>query len=247
MVEERFTRLARLVGEDGLSRLKSAHVTIVGLGAVGSYATEALARSGIGHLRLIDFDVVSQSNLNRQLYALHSTLGQPKTELAKARVMDINPDCSVETLRVLVNKDSIDEALSPTPDMLVDAIDSLNPKTELITGCLERDIPFISAMGAALRTDPAFIRLGPLSKATHCPLSAILRKRLRRRGTTCDFPCVYSCEPLSGLPEDMLAPAEAGIIEGGRARRPMGSLPTIPGIFGLMMANEVIRRITQGK
>ncbi|HAU29389.1 MAG TPA: tRNA threonylcarbamoyladenosine dehydratase [Rhodospirillaceae bacterium] len=247
MVEERFTRLARLVGEDGLARLKNAHVAVIGLGAVGSYATEALARAGVGHLRLVDFDIVSDSNINRQLYALHSTLGQPKTELAKARVLDINPECRVDALRCFVNTDSMDTVLAQPLDMVVDAIDSLNPKTELITACQARDIPFISSMGAALRTDPAFIRTGPLSGATHCPLSAILRKRLRRRGASCDFLSVYSTEPTSNLPEDALAPAEPGLIEGGRPRRPMGSLPTITGIFGLILANEVIRCLSGEK
>lgn len=161
MVNDQFTRLRLLVGDEGMQKLQNAFVIVAGLGAVGSYAVEALARAGIGRLRLIDSDTVSLSNLNRQLFALHSTIGRPKTEIAALRVRDINPACQTELHQKFINADSIPELFSGKPDFVIDAIDSLNPKTDLIAYLYENKIPFISSMGAALRTDP---RLSPLIK-----------------------------------------------------------------------------------
>jgi tRNA A37 threonylcarbamoyladenosine dehydratase len=229
-----------MVGAEGLQRLHSAHVAVVGLGAVGSYATEALARAGVGRLRLVDFDVVHPSNINRQLYALESTLDRPKTEVAEARVRDINPACEVEALRVFVHSDTLGQVLAGPPDIVIDAIDSLGPKLELIATAITQGVPVISSMGAACRTDPTRVRTGLLTEVTMCPLARRVRKGLRRRELATDVPCVFSDEPVS--PRFLAPPvADAAVadeqLERGRKRRVLGSLPTLTGIFGLTVAN----------
>jgi len=237
-----------LLGEKAMERLDDSHVVIVGLGAVGGYAMEGIARGGVGNLRLVDFDVVSPTNINRQLLALDSTVGQPKVELAAARVKDINPACHVQAMRAFLHTDTLDEILAGRVDMVIDAIDALLPKVELAAACIERKIPIISSMGAALRKDPSFIKIGPLKKATHCPLARRVRKMLRKRGLTTDITCVFSSEPTCELEESAMAElenSEQGVILRGRPRRSLGSLPTITGIFGLTIANAVIMALLQ--
>ncbi len=251
---ERFLRIQQLLGRPAVQRLHRARVTVVGLGAVGSYATEALARAGVGHLRLVDFDVVRRSNINRQLYALESTVGRLKIDVAAERVRDISPACVIEPLACFVHTDTMDSVLAGPPDLVVDAIDALNPKVELLIATRQRSIPVVSSMGAALRTDPTMIRTGPLGKSHHCPLAAMIRRRLRRRGAGVDFPCVYSIEPPPPAADEPMTADEAvvGPEEApdtyirGRARRTLGSLPTITGIFGLTVANEALRILLGG-
>ncbi|HEY3297284.1 MAG TPA: tRNA threonylcarbamoyladenosine dehydratase [Armatimonadota bacterium] len=245
---DRFRRLRILLGDEACERLTGSLVMVVGLGAVGSYATEGLARAGVGRLRLVDFDTVGLTNINRQLYALESTLGRPKCEVALERVLDINPSCKVEAIRGFVDSVSINEYLADKPDLVIDAIDSLNPKVDLITAVRTAGIPIISCLGAAMRFDPTCVRTGPISQSNGCPLGRAVRKRLRRRGVPLDFPCVYSEEPLPN-PLPRIAPverlAEETPFERGRTRDILGSMPTITGIFGLTAANLAIRTLTQ--
>jgi tRNA A37 threonylcarbamoyladenosine dehydratase len=244
MHDDRFARIRRMIGQPGLDRLHAACVAIIGLGAVGSYATEALARAGVGHLRLVDFDEVRASNINRQLYALQSTVGRPKIDIAAERVRDINPECQVQALRTFVHTDTLDEVLAGPPDLVLDAIDSFTPKVELLCALRGRGIPMISSMGAALRTDPTSIRVGPLDQVRHCPLASKVRKKLRRREVPLDFPCVYSIEPTAALPVTAIAAyAEADPLDRGRQRRTLASLPTLTGIFGLTAANVALRML----
>jgi tRNA A37 threonylcarbamoyladenosine dehydratase len=236
-MDDRFKRTRLLLGEDGMSRLASARVLVVGLGAVGGYATEALARSGVGHLRLVDCDKISLSNCNRQLLALTSTIGQPKAALARARVLDINPDCDVDARECFANAETY-AGLFEGRDVVVDAIDSLGPKVGLISAALEAKLPIFSSMGAARRRDPTKIAVADISKTSFCPLARAVRLRLHRRGIETGVTCVYSTEP---APEDSFVPPSAeDIPDRGRARVVMGSLPTITGIFGLTLANAVI-------
>ncbi|NSW55336.1 MAG: tRNA threonylcarbamoyladenosine dehydratase [Armatimonadetes bacterium] len=233
-----------MVGDEGLARLHSAFVAVVGLGAVGSYATEALARAGIGRLRLVDFDVIRPSNINRQLLALESTIGQPKAEAARERVLDINPSCQVEAFKIFVHGDTLGQVLAGPPDLVIDAIDSMRPKVELLAGCIQRGVPVISSMGAALRTDPTRIRCGPLSATQCCPLARRVRKALRARGLDAGISCIYSDEPADT--RFVVPPEESGEpwcdeFARGRPRRALGSLPTLTGIFGLFAANEALR------
>ena len=240
---DRLTRTRMLLGDKGLSRLQNAAVMVVGLGAVGGYALEALARSGIGRLVLVDFDVFDESNINRQILALTSTVGQKKTEVARRRVLDINPDCIVETRDMFVNADTLPQLLDIPVDFVVDAIDALNPKCCLMEALYERGIPFISSMGAALKTDPSFIKCGTLSASKNCGLAKFIRKRLRKRGLEISrINCVYSDEQVC-LPETALA-FDVDDASAGRVRHTLGSLPTITAIFGLTIANYVITSLS---
>lgn len=226
-----------------MRRLREAHVAVLGLGAVGSYAVEALARAGVGRLRLVDFDVIRPSNLNRQLYALESTLGRPKVEVASERVRDINPGCAVEALQLFVGPETLEQVLAGPPDLVLDAIDSFTPKLNLLAEVAGRGLPVISSMGAALRTDPCRVRVGMLAEVSGCPLARKLRRGLRHRSLDCNIPCVYSDEPVRSefvLPP---SPQEAEVYQRGRPRNRLGSLPTLTGIFGLVAANEALRML----
>jgi len=237
-----FARLEQLLGKAAVDRLKNSRVAVFGLGAVGSFVVEALARSGIGYLRLVDFDRVDASNINRQIFALHSTLGLEKAAVARTRVLDINPDCEVDLHTSFVNADSLSRFLSPDLDMVVDAIDGLNAKVSLIFEAKQMGLNLISSMGAAGRTDVSMIRTGDLFDTEVCPLARMVRRRLRRRGLSNGVPCVYSIEPpLNKEPfedKDAVDPLEQGHVEEGhgRPRPPIGSVAWIPGCFGLTIA-----------
>ncbi|MHB9038375.1 MAG: tRNA threonylcarbamoyladenosine dehydratase [Armatimonadota bacterium] len=241
---ERFCRIELMLGPDACARLREASVTVVGLGAVGSYAIEGLARSGVGRLRLVDFDKVVPSNINRQLYALTSTLGRPKCEVARERVLDINPDCKVESIHGFVDGETVTELIGECPGLVIDAIDSLNPKVELLSAVRAKEIPLISCLGAALRLDPTMIRIATIENVHHCPLGRAVRKRLKRRGVPIDFPCIFSDEPVPN-PLPIARPTsslgEGHIIDRGRTRNTLGSMPTITGMFGLTAANLAIK------
>lgn len=237
-MQDRLSRMRLMVGETGIETLKNAHVMIVGCGAVGSYAIEALARAGVGHLTLVDFDTVSISNINRQLFALTSTVGQKKVLVAKNRVKDISSDIQVDCVDLMVNQESLPQLLAVQPDFVIDAIDSLNPKCSLIELLVQKNVPFVSSMGAALKTDVSKIKVVKMKKTLNCPLAFFVRKRLRKRGVAMDFPVVFSPELSQDstrlqLPEDEQP-------ENGRVRHEMGSLPTITGIFGLMCAQVAL-------
>lgn len=223
-MEDRLMRTRLLLGDENVARLRRCQVMVVGCGAVGSFAIEALARGGIGHLKLIDFDTVALSNINRQLFALTSTLGKKKVDVAAERIKDISSDILVDTYPVFLNNENADELLKEV-DFVIDAIDSIEGKVALIKTCLQKNIPFISSMGAARKVDAAQIKIAPMSQTSVCPLAAVLRQKLRQQKISLDFPCVYSTEPAV----DAVAPD-----------REMGSLVTITGIFGLMMAHYAI-------
>lgn len=243
---ERFTRTRCFLGEKKFNLLQQAMITIVGLGAVGGYAAEGLARAGIGRLRLVDFDTIQSSNINRQILALDNSIGQAKVKVAKERIHLINPKCQVEALQIFAADETLDDILSPPPDILIDAIDSLNPKIQLLTGAHRRNIRTFSSMGAALRTDPSKIKTGDIMTSNHCPLAKHVRNRLRRQGIEGGIHCIYSTERVDFSyqgPEKTEKPASAYETR-GRKRNVLGSLPTITGIFGLTLANEVILQLT---
>lgn len=242
-----FLRTEKLLGGAGLRRLHEACVMVAGLGAVGSYAVEALARAGVGRLILIDFDEVNLTNINRQLYALHSTIGRRKAELARARVLDINPACVVEAHTTFINSQSVDGVVALAPDVLIDAIDSLTPKVDLLCAAYARGIKIFSSMGAALRRDPGKIVLGDIDTTEHCPLAKHVRKRLRRKGIRGGIECVYSTE-FSPAVKEVTMPEDSTPYTGkGRKRVALGSLSTITGIFGLTLANAAINYLAEGK
>lgn len=243
----RFMRTGLLLGEEGLRRLHEASVMVVGLGAVGGYALEGLARAGVGRLILVDFDTFDETNINRQILALTSTIGKKKTDVAAQRVKEINPDCVVETKDIFVNTDTIEDLLREPVDFVVDAIDALNPKCCLMQTLQEKGIPFISSMGAALKSDPSFIRLGALSKTKNCGLAKFIRKRLKKRGVDINKITCVSSEEQVNLPETAIMESEDKTRESGRIRNTLGSLPTITAIFGLTIANAVIKQLTANK
>lgn len=243
---KRFARTRCLLGEKKFTILQQAMVTVVGLGAVGGYVAEGLARAGVGRLRLVDFDTIQITNINRQILALENTIGLPKVTVAKERIQLINPKCQVEALQTFAAEETLDTILTPSPDILIDAIDSLNPKVQLLTGAHKRNIKTFSSMGAALRTDPTKIKTGDIMTSNHCPLAKHVRNRLRRQGIEGGIHCIYSTEPVNFSyqgPEENKHPASP-YEDRGRKRNTLGSLPTITGIFGLILANEVILHLT---
>lgn len=245
--DDRFARIRQCLGTDAIRRLQKSFVVIVGLGAVGGYALEGLVRSGVGRLRLVDFDEVRRSNLNRQLLALESTLGQSKVHLARARALDIHPDCHVDVFEGFAHQDTLDAILADAPDFVLDAIDSLNPKVHLIRGARDRGIPILSSMGAARRLDPTQIRCTDISATSHCPLARLVRKRLRRHGIERGIPCVHSSELVDDSTNHPVPTPEGETVpflDRGRTRASLGSLPTLTGIFGLTCAQFLIDFLT---
>ena len=246
-VMERFSRIHRLLGDKRFHRLQNRRVTVVGLGAVGGYVVEGLARAGIKTLRLIDYDTIQPTNINRQILAVESTLGRLKADAARERVLQINPCCNVEALPIFAGDETLDEILNPRPDLLIDAIDSLNPKVQLLAGAYERRIPTLASMGAALRTDPTRIRLADIFDTDNCPLARFVRKRLRRRNIGRGIRCVFSDEKVDfdyAQANEEQQVGETPYAERGRERNVLGSLPTVTGIFGLILANEAIMQLS---
>ena len=226
---DRFNRITALLGNDAMAKLQNATVMVVGCGAVGSFAIEAIARCGVGRIVLVDFDTVEESNINRQLFALESTVGMPKVDVAAARIHDINPDCDVVAIKTFFdNKTEIDLK----PDFVIDAIDTVDSKIALYKWCVAHDVPFAASMGAALKTDVAKIQVAKISKTSVCPLAARVRKLVRDEKLP-DFPVVFSTEPANK------SAATAG--------RVFGSIVTVTGSFGLRLADVAIRHIIDKK
>jgi len=241
----RFARTMQLIGEEGLARLQGGTVAVFGLGAVGSYVVEALARAGVGSLVLFDHDTVGLSNINRQLFALHSTVGRHKADVARERVLDINPDCRVEARVQFVDGDNVTGLMEPRFDVVVDAIDGVNSKVNLIVAAREADLPVVVSMGAAAKLDPSKILAADISKSFMCPLAQIIRKRLRRRGVTTGVRCVFSTEAALNKNAPVI---DEGLEQGvsGRPRAPIGSISYLTGMFGLYVASEVVRVLLGG-
>lgn len=245
-MEEQFLRTSLLLGKDNIEKLFKSKVAVIGLGAVGSFATEILARVCIGNLLLVDFDTIQTTNLNRQLYALHSTINKKKVYIAKQRVLDINPKCNVETLDLFVNTDTLPKVFTTKPDIVIDAIDSYNPKLRLIEYCYKNNIKIISSMGAALKTDPFSIKYADLFETHHCKLAERLRGDLRSLGISSGIPCVFSEQSPQTKPIPL--PKEEGEKYGKNGGpKILGSTPVITGIFGILLANKAISIITENK
>jgi tRNA A37 threonylcarbamoyladenosine dehydratase len=247
MQEHRFSRLERLIGHDGLQCLAGASVAVIGVGGVGSYATEALVRAGVGRLTLVDFDTIMPSNINRQIHALEYTVGRRKVDVMAERCLAINPEIDVRPRHLFYSADTDEELLAPGYDYLLDCIDSITAKLHLIESCRRRNIPVISAMGAANKLDPSLIRVGDLSHTQKCRMARVIRKELGRRGIRSGIKVVYSLEeyrPLSdapSVPSNLPAPTPESAP--ARQRVTLGSSSYIPPMFGLTMAGEVIQSL----
>jgi tRNA A37 threonylcarbamoyladenosine dehydratase len=214
---DRFERSILLYGEAAVRRFSQCRVAVIGIGGVGSYTAEALARSGFGYLRLVDNDTVELSNCNRQLWALESTVGKYKVTVAAERLKDVNPSLTVDAHPERFCSDTADELLGGSLGFVVDAIDSVPDKIELIRRCIVSGIPVVSCMGAARRKDPTLVRFGDLFEPTGCPLARKMRRELRRQGIQGPVPIVYSEEPAapiepgSALPSCCAVPAAVGM------------------------------------
>lgn len=241
MDKRKLLRISRFIGEDAVNSLEDKFVVIVGVGAVGSYCLEALARSGIGYFRLVDFDKVEYSNINRQLVALESTIGQLKVEVAKARVHDIEPQTNVEVLPIFLSENNIAQIIEPNaqgkkPDFIVDAIDSVASKCLLLKYAYTHNIPIVSSMGAALRKDPSLVQTGDLMKTHGCPLAKQVRTRLRKEGVGKGIQVVFS-------PEEVDFEYEQATPDNPKPQKILGSLPTLTGIFGLNLAHLALNAL----
>jgi len=247
-MEDQFARTRLLLGQAAMERLQRSCVALFGVGGVGGHCAEALARSGIGTLHLYDDDRVSPSNLNRQLAALHSTLGQYKAEVLRARVLDINPEICVEARRMFYTPQNADAVELRQYDYVVDAMDTVTAKLELIHRCKSAGVPVISCMGTGNKLDPSALVVTDLSKTSGCPLARIMRKELRRRGII-HLRVVYSTEeplpyaPDAPLPEEDPVGTDSSR-PGVRADRPVpASTPFVPAAAGLLLASAVVREL----
>ncbi|MCP4641945.1 MAG: tRNA threonylcarbamoyladenosine dehydratase [bacterium] len=236
-------RTRELVGDDGIRALQAAHVTVMGLGGVGSFAAEAIARAGIGHITVVDADAVKTSNLNRQLYALKDTLGRPKAEVALERISGINPDATVTAHAEFVGPEDIETVVGRDTPFVIDAIDSLNPKVNLLRHLCGSEARFVSCMGAGRRMDPLGVAVDDIADTQGCPLAKRVRRRLRRVGVESGVRCVYFPEP--GPPIPYLEPSE-NPLDRGRRRVVQASNSFVPGIVGLTAAGIIINDIVAG-
>ncbi|MBN2282219.1 MAG: tRNA threonylcarbamoyladenosine dehydratase [Candidatus Marinimicrobia bacterium] len=238
---ERHKRTELLLGREAIDRLHQTHITVIGLGAVGSHVVEALARCGVGALRIVDFDVISESNFNRQLLAIEPNLGRKKTVAAAERIAQIDPGIQVEIFDLLCHAENFAEVFAQPTDVIVDAIDSLNPKVNVLYEAVTRQMKIVSCMGAARKVDPTKITTGDISQTQMCPLAKFVRKRLRNRGIYSGVHCVYSTELINR--ETVAEETEENYYQSGRERLPVGSLPMITGIFGYVAANEALKMV----
>ena len=230
-MENRFERTELLLGSDAMDKLKKSHVAIFGIGGVGGYVCEALARCGVGNFDLIDNDTVSVSNINRQIIALDSTVGRPKTEVMKERILQINPNAVVHVHNCFYLPDTRDQFDFTQYDYVADAVDTVTAKIDIIMACHEYNIPIISAMGAGNKLNPAEMEVSDIYKTTMCPLAKVMRRELKKRGIK-KLKVVYS-------KEKPMVPASNGEKK-GNAPVP-GSVSFVPSVTGLIMASEIVK------
>jgi tRNA A37 threonylcarbamoyladenosine dehydratase len=247
-MQNQFSRTELLTGQEGLSKLQNSKVTIFGLGGVGSYTAEALARAGIGSFKLVDFDEICLTNINRQLHALHSTIGKSKVDVMKQRMLDINPKAKIETFQSFYQEEGAEGFFTEKPDYVVDAIDTVKSKVSLAKECRRRGILLISCMGAGNRLDALSFRVADISKTSGCPLAKAVRKLLRKEGITEGFKVVFSPEPALKPLEQENNCASNCICPSGDAPCSLksqipGSISYVPSVAGLLMAGEVVRDI----
>lgn len=235
MIPEQFSRTALMLGDEGVERLRKARVAVFGIGGVGGFAVEALARGGIGTLDLIDSDTVSESNINRQIIALHSTVGQYKVDVMSERIHDICPDTAVNVHRCFFLPETAGDFDFTQYDYVVDAIDTVTGKLSIIEKAKAAGVPVISAMGAGNKLDPTALRVADISKTDTCPLARVMRYELRKRGIK-GVKAVYSTE----LPSERSESSE----KTHSGRDVPASNPFVPSVMGMIIAGEVIKDIS---
>ena len=230
------TRTGLIIGDEGINKLKNSNVIVFGVGGVGSFAAEAIARAGVGNLTIVDFDDVDITNINRQLPALHSTVGKYKVEVMKDRILDINPDINIKAIREVYNKDTIESILCENYDYVVDAIDMVTSKIHLIETCKNKGLEIISSMGMGNKLDPTKIEVTDIHKTTICPLARVMRKELKDRKIK-KLKVVYSTEQPKELKKKIL---------NGKKVTP-GSVSFVPSVGGLIIASVVINDLLNKK
>ena len=229
-MSERFSRTELVLGRTALEKLSESHVIVFGLGGVGGHAAEALARSGVGSLTLVDNDKVAESNLNRQIIALNSTIGQYKVDAFESRILDINPDCRVTKIQAFYLPENADSIDLSKYDYVVDCIDTVSAKIELAVRCNALGVPLISSMGTGNKLDPSLLKISDITKTSVCPLARVMRRELSKRGVR-HLKCVYSTEE----PSKTTAEGSEG------KKRVPGSTAFVPGTAGLLIASVVVR------
>ncbi|WP_320405498.1 tRNA threonylcarbamoyladenosine dehydratase [Gudongella oleilytica] len=227
-----FIRSSYLLGSEGMERLGNSKVAIFGIGGVGSYAAEALARTGIGSLILIDYDTIDVTNINRQIHATSKTVGLPKVDVMRDRLLEINPGLIIEAIQERYTKDTRQEFLDPSFDYIIDAIDMVSSKIDLVTSSLEMGIPIISSMGAGNKFDPTAFLVSDIYNTRVCPLARVMRNELRKRGVKA-LKVVYSAEE----------PIDVNLGDIDRRKAIPGSVSFVPSVAGLILAGEVIKDI----
>ena len=235
-----FSRTELLLGKEAMEGLENKRVAIFGIGGVGGYVCEALVRSGVGHFDLVDNDTVSLTNINRQIIATHSTVGRQKVEVMKERMLDINPNADISIHQCFFLPENANEFSFETYDYVVDAVDTVTAKIEIIMKCKELGVPVISAMGAGNKLDPSRFRVADIYKTTMCPLAKVMRKEMKKRGVK-DLKVVFSDEmPVSPIETENVEPLNPG------KRATPGSIAFAPSAAGLVLASEVIKDLTNG-
>lgn len=233
-VKEEFSRTAYVYGEEAIEKLNKSRVAVFGVGGVGGYICEALCRAGVGSIDIFDRDCVSVSNINRQIIALHSTVGRPKVEVMKERMLDINPDCKVNAYNVFYLPENADEFDLSGYDYIADAVDTVAAKLEIAERAYKLGIPVISAMGAGNKTDPTRFEIADIANTTVCPLARVMRRELKARGIK-KYKVVYSKED----------PIKSGVIDEESGKSIPGSLSFVPSAVGLIMAGEIVNDLVK--
>lgn len=229
-MENQFSRTKLLIGDDGIKKLNNAKVAIFGVGGVGSYVLEALTRAGVGNIIIVDNDVISESNINRQIIATHSTIGKDKVEVAKNRALDINPNAKIDAFKVFYNNEN-NNIIDKSVDYIIDCIDTISSKIDLVVMAKKLNIPIISSMGAGNKLDPTKFEVTDISKTSVCPLAKIMRKELRNRNIK-NLKVVYSKEE----------PIKVSMVNEENKKVP-GSISFVPSVAGLIIASEVVKDI----
>ena len=237
MSNERFIRTEMLVGHEGMDKLKNAHVAVFGVGGVGSFTAESLARAGVGAITLIDFDTVDISNINRQIHALTSTVGMSKVKLMHDRILQINPECKVTSLDTIFNSETVDEIFNIEWDYVVDAIDMVSSKILLVETCHKHEVRIMASMGTGNKMDPTKFKVADIFKSRMCPLAKVMRREFKRRNIK-KLKVVYSTE-------DPIVPIPLVVDEKIARKQIPGSLSFVPSVAGLIITSEVVKDLLE--
>lgn len=229
-MDNRFIRTELLLGKEGMIKLKNSTVAVFGIGGVGSFACEALVRSGLGKIILVDYDIIDISNINRQIHATSSTVGLPKVEVMKKRLLEINPELDIEVYQEKYNDETREKLISTDYDYVIDAIDMITSKIDLITTCKEKNIPIISSMGAGNKLNPTLLEVGDIYSTHTCPLAKVMRRELKRRNVK-ELKVVWSKEK----------PKKVNLEKPGVRKAVPGSVSFVPSVAGLILASEVVK------